>query len=177
MTLAQAIWSGCFRSLQFSGRASRPEYWYFLLPGLGLFALAILAIRASYPEMRGAAVLAAAAPFLLPLAAVTARRLTDAGFDRREMTMPLSALVGFLISLNLLQPFYTAFAQGMTEADGPSGFALFLIGGPILLLVAVVTLSQFLAGFFTGITLFGMMVLPSKPNPDRYGRNPTEVQS
>ncbi|MBJ2150464.1 DUF805 domain-containing protein [Paracoccus sp. IB05] len=177
MRLAQAIKTGFLRSFRFSGRASRSEYWLFLLPGLALPLTAFALLRGAVPDITVPQSLGLAAFTLLPLAAVTSRRLADSNTDPADMRLPMGLLVVFLISLNLGDGFFGSFMATLALLDGPGGFGFFLFYGPLLLLVLALTCLSFLAGAFSGASLFGHMALLSSPGPNRYGPNSSEVQS
>lgn len=177
MRLAQVIKTGFLRSFRFSGRASRSEYWLFLLPGLALPLTVFALLRIALPDITMPKSLGLAAVTLLPLAAVTARRLADSDTDSADIHLPMGLLVAFLVSLNFSDGMSDWFTATLALLDGPSGFYFILICGPLVVLVFALTCLFLLAGALFGASLFGHMALPSSPGPNRYGPNPTEVQS
>lgn len=166
---AQAIATGFARSLQFSGRATRTEYWWFLPAGLALPCAALWLLFLLAPEAGFAAGAATVLSALVPLMAVTRRRLADTGAGPVGFEIPTMALVGFLAAIWAIRTL-TGWAFGLIDtADGPSGLVvaiLWLLGMAVLI---PTLLHQFLTGFVYGTTLFGQMITPSHPSP--YGPN------
>ena len=107
MNFQQAVQT-CFRKyVDFSGRATRPEYWWFIL------AYVILAFVAGYLGKFVYIVVVLA--FLLPLLAVGARRLHDIGKSGWFLLLGLIPVVGGLVLLYfMVQP-----SQPESNAYGP----------------------------------------------------------
>ncbi len=104
MTFGQAI-GGAFRKYaEFTGRASRPEFWWFVLFVLTV-SLGLNALSNGLASAWGFAI-------LLPLLAVSVRRLRDAGFAWPMIFLGLIPLVGFII-LTVL------YAQRSIDDPGP----------------------------------------------------------
>ena len=162
MRPTQAI-TTCFRkSLQFSGRASRSEYWWFMPVGVMLPFGALWLAATVVPD---ATTLALGSIFfltLLPLMAVTKRRLNDSGRPSTWFETPLMALIFFLAALwaavSLSGWAYAAWGNG---ADGPSGFGVMLcwVFGNAILIPMIA--YQFFTGLISGSMLFSQMVAPS----------------
>lgn len=97
MNLQQAV-TTCFRKyVDFSGRASRSEYWWFLLAYLTVAVVGQLVNR--YIPVVVILVV------LLPLIAVTLRRLHDVGKSGWMILIGLIPIVGMLVLIYLyVQP-------------------------------------------------------------------------
>jgi len=97
MNIQQAFQT-CFRKYtDFTGRASRPEYWWFILAYMVIAVVAALIHRFVY----GAVVLV----FIAPLLAVGARRLHDVGKSGWFLLLALIPVIGNLILLYfMVQP-------------------------------------------------------------------------
>jgi len=108
MNFGQAI-STCFsKYTDFSGRAPRPELWWFIL-----FEVIVLAVTSMFGmTLYGIAALV----FLLPVLAVGTRRLHDIG---RSGWWQLISLTG-IGSLLLLYWFVQPTAEGSNEYDAPT---------------------------------------------------------
>lgn len=159
----QAIATGFVRSFQFSGRASRAEYWWFLPVGLALPAAVLAGLWLWAPGLSLPARLALSGPALLPLAAVTMRRLIDTGHRAEDMHPPTGALVLFLTGLLAFEGFSAWADAAIAAAGSPGGFFLALVLMPLLLALLAGLGLVFLYGAVTGASLFGHMLLPSHP--------------
>ncbi len=156
MTLVESIRT-CFQKyFDFSGRASRPEFWWFFL--CSFIAQAVLGVF-----LPGIAFLVLIAPFL----AVSARRLHDTG---RSAWWLMSYLVSGVGSLLLAgAAFALAFAgeEPFSDFDFETiDFATFIL----LLLLAVV------AGLICGILPLVLCALPGTAGPNRYGPDPLSAR-
>ena len=120
MSFTQAI-GVCFRKyVDFSGRAGRPEYWWFFL------FYAIVYIATLFIPFVGFIVWLA---LLLPSLAVTARRLHDIDRSGWWCLLPIgSGLAGLVVGVVMVvlfeQPSIAAF---MTLAGGLAGFIALLV--------------------------------------------------
>lgn len=97
MNFQQAVQTCFGKYVDFSGRASRPEYWWFVL------AYVIVAVVASliHKFVYAIAILA----FVLPLLAVGARRLHDSGKSGWWLLIGFVPVVGGLVLLYfMVQP-------------------------------------------------------------------------
>ncbi|WP_172299305.1 DUF805 domain-containing protein [Pseudoruegeria sp. HB172150] len=167
MRMPAAILRCLGHSFTFSGRASRTEYWGFLPFGLLLPVSGWLALRHLEWPALGTERLALSALLLVPLAAVTARRMNDAGFDARDVGPPATALMLFLLEL-------VVYARFLKWATTGAGFELFLVSMPLLLVTPLFIVTTFYFGLLSGASLFGHMAIPSEPGPNRHGPNPTQ---
>lgn len=96
MTFQQAV-STCFaKYVDFSGRASRSEYWWFAL------AYVVLALVAGFIHQIVYAIVVLA--FLLPLITAGARRLHDVGRSGWWLLIGLIPLVGLVLLYFMVQP-------------------------------------------------------------------------
>ena len=167
---AQAIRTGLARSFQFSGRASRAEYWWFLPVGISLPVAALVLAKVVAPDLGYFALCAVFLVALVPLMAVTRRRLLDSGETPVWFETPLLALLWSLASgWALLSLSHWAFAQWDAGADGPGGFGVWvtwLLGNAVLIPIFA---QQLLLGFVAGIALFGQMAAPTKYSSDKPG--------
>jgi len=107
MTFGQAITTVFGKYADFHGRASRPEFWWFALFA-ALVSLGLGAIWDGLSVAWGFAV-------LLPLLAVSVRRLRDAGFAWPMIFLGLIPLVGIIILIVL-------YAQRSIDDPGPVAF-------------------------------------------------------
>ena len=96
MNFQEAVKTCFSKYVDFSGRASRSEYWWFVL------AYVIVAIVAGFIHevVYGLVILA----FLLPLLAVGARRLHDIGKSGWWLLLGLIPLVGLVLLYFMVQP-------------------------------------------------------------------------
>lgn len=148
----------CFtKYATFSGRASRPEYWWFLLFILLGAAVTGLLDRGLFP--------AAAIPpltgifqlgTLLPLLAVGWRRMQDTGRPGSLIFLPLTVSVAFI------------FLSVMGFASGPNPNFNADAGGSRFVILG---LLQFVAFVF----IVWWLTRPSETGTNVYGSNPTEV--
>ncbi|MCB6178529.1 DUF805 domain-containing protein [Rhodobacter sp. Har01] len=147
---ARAIRTGFAKSFQFSGRASRSEFWWLALAAVVLTGLASALDGIVWPRLTahlwlnfgdetarmtaGVVVspLAAMAAFacVMPVSAAMMRRLHDAGFSGRLALVPLVAvcLVIAVIALSV-------FAFPTTRAFQPIMICLLILGASLLLTV------------------------------------------
>lgn len=89
MTFGQAI-SKCLRNYaEFSGRARRSEYWWFIL-----FTLIVESVASSFSQDFGNAVSLA---LLLPTLAAASRRLHDADHSAWALLLILVPIVGWIV--------------------------------------------------------------------------------
>jgi len=93
MTFGQAIGTVLRKYADFHGRASRPEFWWFVLFAV-IVSLGLGALWEGLSLAWGFAV-------LLPLLAVSVRRLRDAGFAWPMIFLGLIPVVGVIILIVL----------------------------------------------------------------------------
>ncbi len=171
MRPAQAIVTGFSRSFDFSGRASRAEYWWFLPVGLGLPAALLGGLWLFAPGLSIPERLALSGLALWPLAAVTMRRLIDTGTPAEDMHPPTGALVVFLTGLLAFEHFLYWGDAAIEAAGSANGFILGLMLVPFFLGLLACLGIVLIFGAFSGASLFGHMFLPSHPLPIRSGPN------
>lgn len=98
MTFAQAVRT-CLRDkyfFRFSGRAGRPEFWWFML-FIGIVNLVSGLLLTLFPPMVAASISLAISLMLLPAnLGVTVRRLHDRNLRGWWLLLPISALVLWL---------------------------------------------------------------------------------
>lgn len=104
MSFGQAIGTVFRKYAEFQGRASRPEFWWFVL----FSGIVFLGLGALSDGLSGAWVFAV----LLPSLAVSVRRLRDAGFAWPMIFLGLIPLVGIIILIAL-------YAQRSIDDPGP----------------------------------------------------------
>jgi uncharacterized membrane protein YhaH (DUF805 family) len=111
----------CFtKYAEFKGRASRPEYWWFFLSYVIVYAVTLLLGSAS----RGLMVLfwVALIGYFLPLLAAAVRRLHDTGRSGWWYLIGLVPFVGFIILIVLLagegQPVPNQYGPPVSLAGG-----------------------------------------------------------
>jgi uncharacterized membrane protein YhaH (DUF805 family) len=96
MNFQQAVQTCFSKYVDFSGRASRSEYWWFVL------AYVILAIVGGFIHHIVYAIVILA--FLLPMLAAGARRLHDVGKSGWWLLLGLIPLVGLVLLYFMVQP-------------------------------------------------------------------------
>ena len=168
---AEALWSAFRNSLNFSGRTPRWEFWWVLL----YFSLFQICLAVSLFNLNsaitGVFILICGLALLLPLCAVTARRLHDANRSARWLLIYLvivSEWMGWTIAGAVL---YSAdfFAGEVPEdAKWASGFfRSFIIWGLIWGLASLAGIA----------TLLILCALPGTRGPNRYGPGPQPAAS
>lgn len=168
---AQAIWTGFAKSLKFSGRASRSEFWWFapiaILPPVTVGAGSGF-LRLDFAEIwRGVAVLIATTPLL----AAMSRRMQDIGKPGR------TANYAFLPLIEIWVGYVLVTYVGKIWVNIPPGFVFvsFLLGILLALMAFLMSLAAIFSSLLTAFSTIGMMLVPSDPNPNPYGPNPFEV--
>ena len=177
MTFQQAILTCFAKYVTFSGRASRSEYWWFVLflflasSAAGVIDRAIYGddlIETHIIDDQTYATIETTGPLasifglltLLPFVAAGWRRMHDTGKSGLFLFYPMIAIVGLATFAGLFAP-----------ADMASGGEIILPGGLIgaVLVFAgvIVALSPFLVLWW--------LTRPSQPGPNQYGPNPHEV--
>jgi hypothetical protein len=104
MTFGQAIGTVFRKYADFDGRASRPEFWWFVL----FSTLVSAGLSSLFSGLAGAWFFAV----LLPSLAVSVRRLRDAGFAWPMIFLGLIPVVGIIILIVL-------YAQRSLDDQGP----------------------------------------------------------
>ncbi|HEX9719660.1 MAG TPA: DUF805 domain-containing protein [Ramlibacter sp.] len=115
MNFSQAVATCLRKYVDFSGRAARPEFWWFFL-----FQVIVMAVTGMMSDiLNGIAALA----LLLPGLSVGARRLHDIGKSAWFLLLGLIPILGFLVLLYwFVQPSAPANAYGPAESgsDAPT---------------------------------------------------------
>ncbi len=168
MTPLQAIKTCLTKSFQFSGRASRAEFWWFLPLPILITVFALYNAGASN-EFGSSAAFFILQSVLFPmlsfiLIAAGTRRLIDAGsrlfrFFQAGLLIVLAAYVGLIYFVIALKLFSGASSESVMVLGGIAIFICLPVASLLLLCFAV------------------PLAYPSKPGPNRYGPNPNEVQS
>lgn len=178
MTFTQAIRT-CFRKyFAFSGRATRPEYWwFFLFCILGSFICgfldAILFGAGTYEtevtdnsfnataEANGPLATIFSLGTLIPTLAAGWRRMHDTGRSGLYLLYPIFAIAGTIAFVGLFAGF-----ENILSGDIPglmaSGLGIILIGALIICLISPL------------IVLF-WLTRPTQAGDNQYGPNPHEV--
>ena len=138
---------------EFSGRASRAEYWWFVLVWTVAY-FAVLALQRGVGKMPEYIFIAATA---VPVMSVSFRRLHDIGHSGWWA-------VAEVILIILL---YVVMARAMPEDEDDTPEAALK---PSLLITGVLSL-------IASIGIIWHFSLPSQPGTNQYGPNPHEVQS
>ena len=163
----------CFRKYaNFSGRASRPEYWWFFLFAVvvsALFAVVDAAIFGVDAETGQAPRIFSGLfqlAILLPMLAVAWRRMHDTGRPGWYVLLPM--LLSFAFLFGALAGVVT-FAAVETQLDDPGVLIApaAWLGGHGVALVAVLQLGL-------AILMLWWLTRPSQPGPNQYGPAPVE---
>ena len=159
---AQAISTGFHRSFQLSGRASRPEFWWFA-PVAAIAAWAIFVavmVVADFLRLRRANEVNVTLLLLLhvPIATALIRRLRDTGLRWHLLRILVQIAVACCVSL-VGYFFWALFAL----TNHPSQQASNIASGVLV----VVTASPLIIA----------LLRPSTASPNRYGPNPLEVRT
>jgi uncharacterized membrane protein YhaH (DUF805 family) len=137
------------RYADFSGRAPRPEYWWFWLATMLLnIVLQILTRISAVFGLFGIVYLA----LIIPMIAVGVRRLHD---TNRSGWWILAPAVPYFLGFALIIPAI------MSGGGVASGFASF---GPAMIFMLI--------GFILAIVVFIFTVLPGTKGPNRFGPDP-----
>ncbi|MEZ5864532.1 MAG: DUF805 domain-containing protein [Geminicoccaceae bacterium] len=167
MGFAQAVRTCLGKYVTFSGRAGRPEYWWFILfVMLGVLVLSLIDGFVFGSEAGSLSPLTSLFQLLtfLPVLAAAWRRLHDSGKPGWYVLLPMA--VSLMFSLAMLSG-VTAF--GVVEAEGVPADQL---GGPASLL----GLGGFALFSIIELVLLVLMIWwltrPSDPGPNAYGPPP-----
>ena len=171
----QSIKTCLRKSVTFSGRASRSEYWWFLPFGISLPIIALLTLSSFWTSLPHWQIATISFAFLLPQISVTARRLHDTGQPSSDIDVPAGALIGLLFCLLGLNGISIWADTAMSGDDSPNGLGMMLLLGPIFLVGLIASAAFLLLGLITGIPLFSQMIVPSHQTTNKYGPNPHEV--
>jgi len=167
----------CFRKyVTFSGRASRPEYWWFaLFVFLGNVVFSVIdaalfgtaatetgpGMAAAEIETNGPLVALFSLATFVPSISAAWRRMHDTGRSGLFALYPLIVMVGIGMFAGFLGAFDQAASGGLA--------ALFTGLGGIVLLAALLVLM------ISPLLVLWWLTRPSQPGPNEYGPNPREV--
>ncbi len=159
MTLVDSIRT-CFQKyFDFSGRASRPEFWWFAL--CAFVAQAVLGLL-----LPGIAFLVLALPFL----AVSARRLHDTG--RSAVWLTFYPLAGLAFAVLVVAALAMAFAEEL----GGDFFLTLDFADVEIAAFTLLLLLGLSAGAVGGILPLILCALPGTVGPNQYGNDPLARQ-
>ena len=159
MTFPAAVGSALRQYATFTGRASRPEYWWFYLFTVVVSLATSLIDEAVHTDVIG---LLASLALFLPSLAVTVRRLHDSNLCGWWMLLPVAPAVAGAMALVVAA--LAGFASAMGVADGDNDA---VAGVAVLALIAALLLL--VGSLVTGLVL---MLRPSTPGPNRFGPDP-----
>ena len=170
MRPAQAIKIGFTKSFQFSGRASRSEFWWFVPVALVPPVLAGLKMSWYNFEFWGIWRGGILILLSLPLIAAMSRRLQDVGEPGHQAIFPFMPFVLFWLAYQVIYWFSTAAVfTGLATGLG------MVIGILALIAFGFVYVGTVIAALFTTASIIGMMLVSSNPRSNRYGPPPSEV--
>jgi uncharacterized membrane protein YhaH (DUF805 family) len=156
-----AIQRGLAGALDWSGRASRSEFWWFAPIG-SLLPLVAWALLPAEPKVWHLAVVFAA---MLPLLGAGARRLQDTGEDGTQVMLPVAPFVYFFTFLQLTS----------TGFDLTFGGTPWFIAWPLVILLWILFPFLCLFALFSGASVIGHLLVPSEPGTNRFG--PTSLEA
>lgn len=168
MTFLRAVHTGVRRSVTFSGRAGRPEFWWLVLASLLLIAIPVAIDTVIFgPAME---------------TQVRVRFEPGRGFVEEPYTLvrygsgPLASIVG-LVWWMVLLPLTSAAWRRMHDSGRP-GWWLLLPSAVTVSVIAVMLLVSGLGVILAMTVIIGLVVLlawlthPSEPGPNRWGPDP-----
>lgn len=148
----------CIRNyVNFSGRARRTEFWYFILFSCLLLIVAMALDVVCFGTPYGLFYLVVALFLFLPQLAVSARRLHDTGRTSKWLLWNYLALLVWAVAALVLSGL-SAFAGGR---DASAWFLIVLCGGCVLF-------------FIWEIVFLVWFCLPGTPGENRYGPDPKQ---
>jgi uncharacterized membrane protein YhaH (DUF805 family) len=164
----------CFRKYAtFSGRASRPEYWWFALfvvlggivlslVDLALFGTTVVETETS-TEIRSNGPLSAifSLATLIPGLAVGWRRMHDTGRSGLYLLYPLIVMIGVSTFAGLVGGF-----DQLASGD---------MGGLFAGTIGLVMIVALFVLMISPLLVLWWLTRPSQPGPNEYGPNPHEV--
>ena len=138
---------------EFSGRASRSEYWWFVAVWTAVYLIILWLQRnkSKMPEIVFVIITA------LPVMSVSFRRLQDIGHSGWWSVAEIAALCGITAVLYFSQPSEITDEIGPEHALSPT----FLVSAALFIVAAIGVVWHF--------------SLPSEPGLNQYGPNPAEV--
>ncbi|HIY15347.1 MAG TPA: DUF805 domain-containing protein [Candidatus Alistipes cottocaccae] len=148
----------CIRNyVNFSGRARRTEFWYFILFSCLLLIVAMALDVVCFNTPYGVFYLLVALFLFLPQLAVSARRLHDTGRTSKWLLWNYLALLVWAVAALVLSGL-SAFAGGR---DASAWFLIVLCGGCVLF-------------FIWEIVFLVWFCLPGMPGENKYGPDPKQ---
>lgn len=148
MTFSESVRT-CLREkyfFRFKGRASRSEFWWFML-FIGLVNAASTLGLSLLPRVEAGSVSLAISLLLLPPnLGVTVRRLHDRNLRGWWLLLPIIGLLGWLIGSTVPQPGEPSTQDMISSALAFSMSLIYLV----------------------------ILMMPSQPGPNRFGPNPVE---
>lgn len=148
----------CIRNyVNFSGRARRTEFWYFILFSCLLLIVAMALDVVCFNTPYGVFYLLVALFLFLPQLAVSARRLHDTGRTSKWLLWNYLALLVWAVAALVLSGL-SVFAGGR---DASAWFLIVLCGGCVLF-------------FIWEIVFLVWFCLPGTPGENRYGPDPKQ---
>jgi uncharacterized membrane protein YhaH (DUF805 family) len=160
MRPAQAIKTGFSKSFQYSGRASRSEFWWFAALYLVLqFALDFATLNPLTMHIAHKFTALVTLVFFLPGLALCSRRMHDAG----SSAIPYLALIVISVTKKL-------FFLYALRPNAPFGSEL-----TTMALDPTIKSIDFAVSLILVTTLMYWMSRPSTPGPNYYGPNPSEA--
>ncbi|WP_425091391.1 DUF805 domain-containing protein [Tropicimonas sp. S265A] len=180
MSFTQSIRT-CFRKyVTFSGRASRPEYWFFFLFVFlgGMIATALdmavfpdsVEVNEEVSDTEVAFEVNATGPIqtvfslgtFLPLLAAGWRRMHDSGRSGLHLVYPLMVMIGTAT--------FAAFGMGIAEGVGGAGEGVATVTAIILMIALAVLL-------ISPLLVLWWLARPTQEGANRYGPQPHMVEA
>jgi uncharacterized membrane protein YhaH (DUF805 family) len=157
---AQAIRTGLAKSFQFSGRASRSEFWWFA--PVAVIAPVLGGVMMSWDNIDFWGIWRVGALILLglPLIAAMSRRLQDMGEPGHQALFPFMPFVFLWLGYQAI--YWFSMATWITGLGLILGIVALFAFGLIYFLTAVVSL-------FVTASVIGMLIVASDRGPNRYG--------
>jgi uncharacterized membrane protein YhaH (DUF805 family) len=174
MSFPEAIRT-CFRKyITFSGRATRPEYWWFILfiivGGIianmldgYLFGFTTTPVSATEFEIESNGPIASlfSLATIIPILAVGWRRMHDSGRSGLYLLYPILVWIGIGTFASM---------AGLTGSILSGDFAAAFAG-----LTGIIMIVSFIIAIFSPFIVIYWLTRPTQPGPNDYGPNPNEV--
>lgn len=175
MAFFEAVLTCLHKYAVFSGRASRPEYWSFVLflvlAAIGLSVLDSWLFRGSFSLSVNGIVLETSGPLgslfslvvLVPWLAAGWRRMHDSGRSGIHLLYPLIVMVGVRMFIGVM--------TGFAPLLGGEVFEQVRALGGLALIAALFVLAA------SPLIVMWWLTRPSQPGDNRYGRDPNHPTS
>lgn len=160
---AQAIRTGLAKSFQFSGRASRSEFWWFAPIAVIAPVLGGVMISWDNIDFWGISRLGVLILLSLPLIAAMSRRLQDTGEPGHQALYPFMPFVFLWIGYQAIYWF--------SAATWIAGIG-FILGILALFAFGLIYFLTAVASLFVTAFIIGMLLVASDLGPNRYGPPP-----